>query len=87
MRNHKWYMTGRQITVYDIYSFDPNVYVELEEFTNVIGRNFGQPEEGLGFDNSPVAHKWLAMIRPAKYLQQPGSSRRADDFRADAGSA
>ena len=68
MRDHKWYMSGRMITVHDIYSFDPNVHVELEEFTDVIGRNFHQPKEGLGFDNSPVAHMWRAMIRPAKYL-------------------
>ena len=40
----------------------------LEEFTDIIGRNFRQPEQGLGFDNSPVAHMWRAMIRPAKYL-------------------
>ena len=68
MRDHKWYMSGRMITVHDIYSFDPNVHVELEEFTDIIGRNFKQPKEGLGFDNSPVAHMWRAMIRPAKYL-------------------
>ena len=68
MRDHKWYMSGRMITVHDIYSFDPDVHVELEEFTDVIGRNFKQPKEGLGFDNSPVAHMWRAMIRPAKYL-------------------
>ena len=68
MKNHKWYMSGRMITVNDIYSFDPNVHVDLEEFTDVIGRNFRQPSEGLGFDNSPVAHMWRAMIRPAKYL-------------------
>jgi hypothetical protein len=67
-REHKWYMSGRMITVHDIYSFDPNVHVELEEFTDIIGRNFKQPKEGLGFDNSPVAHMWRAMIRPAKYL-------------------
>jgi len=68
MRNHKWYMSGRQITMNDIYSFDPNLHVELEEFTDIIGRNFKQPEQGLGFDNSPVAHMWRAMIRPSKYL-------------------
>ena len=68
MRNHKWYMSGRQITIHDIYSFDPNLHVELDEFTDIIGRNFRQPAEGLGFDNSPVAHMWRAMIRPAKYL-------------------
>ena len=68
MRDHKWYMSGRQITMHDIYSFDPNLHVELDEFTDIIGRNFRQPEQGLGFDNSPVAHMWRAMIRPAKYL-------------------
>ena len=68
MRDHKWYMSGRMITVHDIYSFDPDVQVELEEFTDVVGRHFRQPKEGLGFDNSPVAHMWRAMIRPAKYL-------------------
>ena len=54
--------------LHDIYSFDPDAKVELEEFTDVIGRNFRQPEQGLGFDNSPVSHMWRAMIRPAKYL-------------------
>ena len=66
--NHKWYMTARLITVNDLYSFDPNVHVELEDFTDIIGRNFRQPEEGLGFDNSPTAHMWRTMIRPTKFL-------------------
>lgn len=68
MRAHKWYMSGRQITMNDIYSFDPNLHVELDEFTDIIGRNFKQPAEGLGYDNSPVAHMWRSIIRPAKYL-------------------
>ena len=68
MRAHRWYMSGRQITLNDIYSFDPNLHVELDEFTDIIGRNFRQPSQGLGYDNSPVAHMWRAIIRPAKYL-------------------
>src|SRR5205809_932030 len=44
-RNHKWYMTGRLITVNDIYSFDPNAVVSLDDFVDIIGRNFKQPEE------------------------------------------
>jgi hypothetical protein len=68
MRSHKWYMSGRQITMNDIYSFDPNLHVELDEFTDIIGRNFRQPSQGLGYDNSPVAHMWRAIIRPAKFL-------------------
>ncbi len=67
-RNHKWYMTSRLITVNDIYSFDPNAVVSLDDFVDIIGRNFKQPEEGLGFDNSPVAHMWRTMIWPTKYL-------------------
>jgi len=67
-RKHKWYMTGRLICISDIYSFDPNKKVALEEFTDLIGRNFRDPKEGLGFDNSPVAHMWRTIIRPTKFL-------------------
>jgi hypothetical protein len=67
-RTHKWYMTARLITVHDIYSFDPNAKVELEEFTDIIGRNFKQPKEGLGFDDSPSAHMWRTLMRPTRYL-------------------
>jgi hypothetical protein len=67
-RAHKWYMTSRMITVHDIYSFDPNAKVSWEPFVDIIGRNFRQPEEGLGFDGSPVAHMWRTIIRPSKYL-------------------
>jgi hypothetical protein len=66
--NHKWYMTGRLITVNDLYSFDPNVEVHLEDFEDVLGRNFHQPEEGLGFDNSPVAHMWRTIMWPTRFL-------------------
>ena len=38
--NHKWYMTSRMITVNDIYSFDPNAKVDLDDFIDIIGRNF-----------------------------------------------
>src|SRR5229473_6076526 len=65
---HKWYMTSRLITVNDLYSFDPNVVVHLEDFEDILGRNFRQPEEGLGFDNSPVAHMWRTMMWPTRFL-------------------
>jgi hypothetical protein len=67
-RAHKWYMTARLLTVNDLYSFDPNAKVELEEFTDIVGRNFKQPKEGLGFDGSPTAHMWRTIIAPTKYL-------------------
>jgi hypothetical protein len=67
-RAHKWYMTARMITVHDLYAFDPNVVVTWEPFEDIIGRHFKQPEEGLGFDNSPVAHMWRTIKRPTKYL-------------------
>lgn len=68
IRNHRWYMTARLITVYDVYSFDPNVHVELDEFADLIGAHFRQPSEGLGFDNSPAAHIWRTIRRPDKFL-------------------
>jgi hypothetical protein len=67
-RNHKWYMTSRLITIYDIYSFQDGVEVDPEIFTDIIGRHFKEPEEGLGFDNSPVAHMWRTMIWPNNFL-------------------
>ena len=67
-RNHKWYMSARLLTVNDLYAFDPNVHIDLEEFTDVVGRHFRQPEEGLGFDQSPSAHMWRTINWPTRYL-------------------
>lgn len=67
-RDHKWYMTARLITVNDLYAFDPDARVELEEFTDIVGRHFRQPKEGLGFDASPSAHMWRTIMWPTKYL-------------------
>ncbi len=67
-RKHRWYMTSRLITLNDLYAFDPTVTVDLEEFTDIIGRHFRQPAEGLGFDGSAVAHMWRTMIWPNNLL-------------------
>ncbi len=67
-QNHKWYMAARHITLNDLYAFDPNKRVELEEFTDIIGRHFKQPKEGLGFDGTPVAHMWRTIIWPNNFL-------------------
>ena len=67
-RNHKWYMSARMICVNDLYSFDPDVVVELEEFEDVIGRHFRQPAEGLGNDNTPSSHMWRTLRRPCNAL-------------------
>ena len=67
-RNHKWYMSGRMICVNDLYSFDPDVVVEMEEFEDVIGGHFKQPEEGLGNDNTPSSHMWRTLRRPCNAL-------------------
>ena len=63
-RNHKWYMAARLVTVNDLYSFDPNHVVEAAKFTDIVGRHFKQPKEGLGNDNSPVAHMWRTIANP-----------------------
>jgi hypothetical protein len=64
LKNHKWYMEARLVTLNDLYSFDPNAEVSIEPFLDIIGRQFRQPKEGLGNDNSPVAHMWRSIIRP-----------------------
>ena len=67
-RNHKHYMTARLICVNDVYSFDPNAKVDLNDFVAIVGRNFRQPKEGLGFDDSPSAHMWRTLMWPTRFL-------------------
>jgi hypothetical protein len=67
-RQHRWYMTSRIITINDVYSFDTGIEIDPDEFEDVVGRHFRQPEEGLGFDSSPVAHMWRSMIWPQNFL-------------------
>ncbi len=64
VRTHKWYGEARMVTVNDLYAFDANAQVSLDPFIDVIGRQFKQPKEGLGYDNSPVAHMWRTIERP-----------------------
>ncbi|MDE0059935.1 MAG: hypothetical protein OXI22_01965 [Defluviicoccus sp.] len=67
-RQHKWYMSARIICVNDLYSFDPDVRVEIDQFEDVIGREFRQPEEGLGNDNTSASHLWRTIRWPANAL-------------------
>jgi hypothetical protein len=64
VRKHRWYLEPRMVTVNDLYAFEPNVKPTLDQFTDIIGRNFKQPQEGLGFDNSRVAHMWRSISMP-----------------------
>jgi hypothetical protein len=63
-RNHKWYMDARLVTMNDLYAFDPNVDMAIDEFEDIINRHFRQLEEGLGYDGSSVAHTWRTLISP-----------------------
>ena len=68
VRNHRWYELPRLVTVNDLYSFDPNVKVTIDPFIDIMGRHFKQPKEGLGYDNSPVAHMWRTIMFPDRPL-------------------
>lgn len=68
-RAHRWYMSARIVTLNDLYFFDEtDDYPSIDEFTDIIGRHFRQPEMGLGFDGSPTAHMWRTMIWPNNFL-------------------
>ena len=67
-RAHRWYMPSRLITMFDKYAFEPGPEPDLRRFEDIIGRNFRQPKEGLGFDGSAVAHMWRSMIWPNNFL-------------------
>ncbi|MGH9312890.1 MAG: hypothetical protein ACRD1S_06790 [Vicinamibacterales bacterium] len=63
-RRHRWYMEARLVTVHDQYAFNKDMVVSLDPFLDIIGRHFKQPKEGLGYDNSPVAHMWRTIQFP-----------------------
>lgn len=63
-----YYRTARMVTLYDTYFFDDFPEVDPSELEGVIARNFREPEEGLGFDGSDVAHMWRTMIWPNNFL-------------------
>ena len=67
-KSHKWYMEARNITMNDEYAFDPAKQVSLDPFIDIIGRNFKDPKEGLGYDGSPTAHMWRTMMFPKRPL-------------------
>jgi len=65
LKNHKWYMEPRLVTVNDLYAFDPNAKVSIEPFQDIIGRHFKQPKEGLGYDTAQARTcgvRWLGRI-------------------------
>jgi hypothetical protein len=67
-RAHRWYMHARLVTLYDTYFFDDEPAIDPEIFTDIIGRHFREPEEGLGFDGSPTAHMWRSVIWPNNFI-------------------
>jgi hypothetical protein len=64
LKNHKWYMEPRLVTVNDLYAFDPKAVVTIDPFLDIIGRHFKQPKEGLGNDNTPSSHMWRTIANP-----------------------
>ncbi len=67
-REHRWYMETRMITVNDTYGLVEGKEVSIDPFIDIIGRNFKQPREGLGYDNSPSAHMWRTIANPNRPL-------------------
>jgi hypothetical protein len=70
-RAHRWYMSARQVTLHDLYLFEEAETVEavdLDIFEELVGRQFRQPEEGLGLDDSPSSHMWRTIIWPNNFL-------------------
>jgi len=64
LRNHRWYDAPREVTVSDLYAFDPSAVVTVDPFVDIVGRHFKQPVEGLGNDGGAVAHMWRTIANP-----------------------
>lgn len=61
---HEWYFAAREVTVSDLYAFEEGVEMTIDPFLELIDKHFKQPKEGLGNDNSPVAHMWRSIMNP-----------------------
>jgi hypothetical protein len=61
---HPLYVAARMICVNDTYAFEEGKEVTLDPFIDMIGRHIKQPAEGLGYDNSSVAHMWRTIAMP-----------------------
>ena len=57
-------MEPRMVIVNDLYAFEPGVTVSIDPFVDIVGRHFKNPKEGLGNDNSAVAHMWRTIANP-----------------------
>ncbi len=64
VRGHRWYDAARAVTVSDLYAFAPDAEVSIDPFVDIIGRHFREPRQGLGNDDSPVAHMWRTIANP-----------------------
>ena len=53
-RAHKWYMTSRLICMNDIYAFDPNAKVNLDDFVDIIGAQFQTAQGRARLRQQPV---------------------------------
>lgn len=67
-RNHRWYEFVMQIVANDDYSFDPDADFSIEPFLDIVGRQFRQPREGLGYDDSSSAFMWRTILDPDRPL-------------------
>jgi hypothetical protein len=67
-KRHRWYMSARLITLNDNYFFEKSDAIDPDMFSDIIGRHFRQPAQGLGFDGSGVAHMWRSIIWPDNAL-------------------
>lgn len=67
-RRHRWYMDARMITVNDTYGFVDGPPPEINDFLDIIGRQWRDPEDGLGADGSSSAHMWRTLINPDRPL-------------------
>jgi hypothetical protein len=61
-------MSARLICGNDLYAFEPDAVVHLEQFEDIIGRHFRQPPESLGNDRTSSSHMWRTLKRPANAL-------------------
>jgi hypothetical protein len=72
VRTHKWYDAPREVTVSDLYAFDPKAVVSMDPFVDLIGRLFRQPRAlGATTASAHCGGRWRLRTRRCRSARFP----------------
>jgi len=69
LKNHKWYMEPRLVTVNDLYAFDPKAVVTIDPFVDSSGGHFKSRRKARQRQLAVGAH-WRTIANPTRRCRE-----------------